>query len=94
MLNDSRKTYGALAPGGWLVRHDFDSSVPWVKVREAIERVGFAEAVVHVEGTEVAFLRKGSERIVSRRVRREDAPGAPVLTARCVVEDSRHPTTN
>src|SRR5271165_1530817 len=29
----------------------------------------------------------------SRRVRREDAPGAPVLTGRCVVEDSTHPTT-
>ena len=31
VLNDSRKTYGALAPGGGLVRHDFDGSVPWVK---------------------------------------------------------------
>src|SRR5208337_4053566 len=29
----------------------------------------------------------------SRRVRREDAPGAPVLTGRCIVEDSMHPTT-
>ena len=29
----------------------------------------------------------------SRRVCREDAPGAPVLTGRCVVEDSTHPTT-
>ena len=59
VLNDSGKVYEALAPGGWLVWHDFDSPVPWVKVREAIERAGFAEAVVHVEGTEVAFLRKG-----------------------------------
>ena len=56
--NDSSKTYEALAPGGWMVWHDFDSPVPWVKVREAIERAGFAEPVVHVEGTEVAFLRK------------------------------------
>ena len=57
-LNDSRKAYDALAPGGWLVWHDFNSPVPWVKVREAIERLGFAEPVVHVEGTQVAFLRK------------------------------------
>src|SRR5262245_41807913 len=60
VLNDSRKTYNALAPGGWLVWHDYNSAVPWVKVREAIERIGFAEPVVHVEGTEVAFLRKGA----------------------------------
>jgi predicted O-methyltransferase YrrM len=58
MQNDSRKAYNALAPGGWLVWHDFNSPVPWVKVREAIEGLGFAEPVVHVEGTEVAFLRK------------------------------------
>ena len=57
-LNDSRKAYEALTPGGWLVWHDFNSPVPWVKVREAIERLGFPEPVVHVEGTEVAFLRK------------------------------------
>ena len=48
-----------MAPGGWLVWHDFNSPVAWVKVREAIERAEFAEVVVHVEGTEVAFLRKG-----------------------------------
>src|SRR5271165_4113821 len=59
VLNDSGKVYEALAPGGWLVWHDFNSPVAWVKVREAIERAGFAEPVVHVEGTEVAFLRKG-----------------------------------
>ena len=40
-LNDSRKAYNALAPGGWLVWHDFNSPTPWVKVREAIERSGF-----------------------------------------------------
>ena len=57
-LNDSRKAYDALTRGGWLVWHDFNSPVPWVKVREAIERLGFAEPVVHVEGTQVAFLRK------------------------------------
>ena len=57
-LNDSRKAYNALLPSGWLVWHDFNSSTPWVKVREAIERLGFAEPVVHIEGTEVALLRK------------------------------------
>ena len=40
VLNDSRKAYDALAPGGWLVWHDFDSPVPWVKVREAVEAAG------------------------------------------------------
>ena len=59
VLNDSRKTYDALAPGGWIVWHDFNSSVAWMKVREAIEAQGFSEPVVHVEGTEVAFLQKG-----------------------------------
>jgi hypothetical protein len=34
------------------------SPVPWVKVREAIESLGFNEPVAHIEGTEVAFLRK------------------------------------
>jgi glycosyltransferase involved in cell wall biosynthesis len=57
-LSDTRRAYDALAPGGWLVWHDFGSPVPWVRVREAIERVGFSEPVVHVEGTQVAFLRK------------------------------------
>ena len=55
-----------LAPGGWLVWHDFNSPVPWVQVREAVERIGFSEEVVHVQGTEVAFLRKG-ERGKERR---------------------------
>ncbi|WP_165235882.1 class I SAM-dependent methyltransferase, partial [Aquisphaera insulae] len=31
-LADSRKAYDALAPGGWLVWHDFGSPVPWVEV--------------------------------------------------------------
>ncbi len=47
------------SPGGWLVWHDFGSAVPWVKVREAVEQLGFSKTVVHVEGTEVAVLRKG-----------------------------------
>jgi predicted O-methyltransferase YrrM len=42
-LNDCGKVYEALAPGGWLVWHDFNSPAPWVKVREAIERAGFTE---------------------------------------------------
>jgi hypothetical protein len=62
ILNDSWKAYDALVPGSWLVWHDFNSPVPWVKVREAIEQIGFAEPDVHVEGTEVAFLRKGDDR--------------------------------
>ena len=66
VLNDSRKAYEALAPGGWLVWHDFDSPVPWVRVREAIERLGFAEPVMHVAGTEVAFLRKQAPAAVAR----------------------------
>jgi len=63
VLNDSGKAYDVREPGGWLVWHDFDSPVPWARVREAVEQIGFAEAVVHVEGTEVAFLRKGEPRI-------------------------------
>jgi len=59
VLNDSRKAYDVLVPGGWLVWHDFGSPVPWVKVREAIEQIGFVEPVVRIEGTEMAFLRKG-----------------------------------
>jgi len=68
VLNDSRKAYDVLVPGGWLVWHDFNSPVPWVQVREAIEQIGFAEAVVHVEGTEVGFLRKGERQ---RRLEQE-----------------------
>jgi glycosyltransferase involved in cell wall biosynthesis len=57
-LADARGAYEALAPGGWLVWHVFDSPLPWVRVREAIERLAFPEPVHHVAGTEVAFLRK------------------------------------
>ena len=76
--NDSRKAYDALAPGGWLVWHDFNSPVPWVRVREAIERLGFSEPVVHVEGTEVAFLRKQAPLPSLGTV---PAPGGPVRVA-------------
>ena len=57
-LNDTRRAYEAIKPGGWLVWHDFNSPVAWVKVREAIERLGLPDPVIHVGGTEVAFLRK------------------------------------
>jgi glycosyltransferase involved in cell wall biosynthesis/tetratricopeptide (TPR) repeat protein len=56
--SDSRKAYAALRPGGCLVWHDFGSSVPWVRVREAVESSGFAEPIHHVTGTGVAFLFK------------------------------------
>jgi glycosyltransferase involved in cell wall biosynthesis len=75
VLNDSRKAYDALAPGGWLVWHDFDSPVPWVRVREAVEQMGFVEEVVHVEGTEVAFLRKGVWPSFGQAEQSRPAPG-------------------
>ena len=58
VTSDTTGAYAALAPGGYLVWHDFDSPVPWIQVREGIERLGLAETVTHVIGTEVAFLRK------------------------------------
>src|SRR5439155_23498659 len=58
VLNDTCKVYEALAPGGLLVWHDFNSPVAWVQVRPALERAGLAEAVYHVEGTQVAILHK------------------------------------
>lgn len=58
VASDTRQAYDALAPGGWLVWHDFGSPHPWIEVREAIERAGLPEPVHHVAGTEVAFLRK------------------------------------
>lgn len=58
VTSDTRNVYDVLAPGGWLVWHDFDSPHAWIRVREAIERLGLAEPVYHVAGTEVAFLRK------------------------------------
>jgi glycosyltransferase involved in cell wall biosynthesis/tetratricopeptide (TPR) repeat protein len=57
-LSDTRRAYDALGPGGWLVWHDFDSPMPWVRVREAIDRLGLPDLVLHVAGTQVAFLRK------------------------------------
>jgi glycosyltransferase involved in cell wall biosynthesis len=75
-LNDTRRSYEAIRPGGWLVWHDFGSPVPWVRVREAVERLALPDPVIHVAGTEVAFLRKQaplqaprSQRAASRPVR-------------------------
>jgi glycosyltransferase involved in cell wall biosynthesis len=75
-LNDTRRAYEAISPGGWLVWQDFHSPVPWVKVREAIERLALPDPVIYIAGTEVAFLRKQaplpaprSQRPQSRSVR-------------------------
>ena len=35
--------------------------MPWVRVCEEVEQARFAEAVEHVEGTMVAFLRKAGD---------------------------------
>jgi glycosyltransferase involved in cell wall biosynthesis/GT2 family glycosyltransferase len=59
VVHDSRAVYETLSPGGWLVWHDLDNPAPWVEVRRAIEQLGFREVVRHVDGTMVAFLRKG-----------------------------------
>jgi glycosyltransferase involved in cell wall biosynthesis len=94
VVNDSRKAYEALAVGGWLVWHDFGSAVSWVKVRGAVESIGFEESVVHVEGTEVAFLRKGSgewrvaEEVASGEWRVAGGERDSRRDDRCVFEDS------
>ena len=75
-LNDSRRAYHALKPGGWLVWHDFNSPVAWVKMREAIERSGLPDPVIHVGGTEVAFLRKQVAAARSACATGAEPPGA------------------
>jgi glycosyltransferase involved in cell wall biosynthesis/SAM-dependent methyltransferase len=60
VFSDSLRVYDVLRPGGYLVWHDFGSTTPWVEVHQALEHLPFAEAIVHVEGTQVAFLRKES----------------------------------
>jgi glycosyltransferase involved in cell wall biosynthesis/tetratricopeptide (TPR) repeat protein len=89
VVNDSRKSYEALAAGGWVVWHDFGSAVPWVKVRGAIESIGFEEPVVQVEGTEVAFLRKGSGEWQVANGERNSTRDDP-----CVIEDTQPAETN
>ena len=68
---DTANVYRATAPGGVITWHDFDSPVPWVEVRAAIERARFPEPVYHVAGTEVAFL-----------VKRDPAAAVPVRPPR------------
>jgi hypothetical protein len=41
--------------------HDVGHPLQWVEVREAIEQAEFAETVEHIDGTMVAFLRKGGQ---------------------------------
>jgi glycosyltransferase involved in cell wall biosynthesis len=91
--HDSRAAYAAMAPGGWLVWHDMDNPVPWVRVREAIERAGFAETVEHIEGTLVAFLRKGGGPLdASEQSRPPMSPGAaPHRPLRIVWEGPQAP---
>lgn len=57
--SDSLATYHALRPGGFLVWHDVPSSVPWVKVEEALTALAFPERIHKIAGTQVAFLIKG-----------------------------------
>jgi hypothetical protein len=54
--SDTLKIYRELSPSGCITWHDFNSLVPWVEVRKALERLDFAETVYHVIGTQVAFL--------------------------------------
>jgi glycosyltransferase involved in cell wall biosynthesis/tetratricopeptide (TPR) repeat protein len=61
VLADTCKVYQALRPGGWLVWHDFASSVPWVEVNRALAHLQFAEPICHVAGTGVAFLQKSED---------------------------------
>jgi glycosyltransferase involved in cell wall biosynthesis len=57
-LNDCRRAYQALTPGGWLVWHHFGSTIPRTQACAAIEGWELSEPVIHIAGTEVAFLRK------------------------------------
>jgi len=58
VLNDSLKTYEALSLNGYLTWHDFNSTTPWVEVRQALEQTNFDETIYYVIGTQVAFLQK------------------------------------
>ncbi len=74
VLSDSLSVYDVLRPGGWIVWHDFTSSVNWVEVRRALERLRFDEPVVHVAGTAVAFLRKQDGSGVAKDTAKEIVP--------------------
>jgi glycosyltransferase involved in cell wall biosynthesis/Flp pilus assembly protein TadD/predicted O-methyltransferase YrrM len=75
VLADTLNVYRELSPGGCIVWHDFNSKTEWVQVRQALEQAKLPEPIVHVEGTEVAFLLKqGSEvRGQKSEVRRQQA---------------------
>jgi glycosyltransferase involved in cell wall biosynthesis/tetratricopeptide (TPR) repeat protein len=73
VLADTCKVYQALRPGGWLVWHDFGSSVPWVEVNRALAHLQFVEPISHVTGTTVAFLQKSKEPGASVRFKAEVA---------------------
>src|SRR5207248_5914986 len=61
VLADTRNVYRELSPGGCIVWHDFNSQTEWVQVRQALEQAKLPESILHVEGTEVAFLLKASQ---------------------------------
>jgi glycosyltransferase involved in cell wall biosynthesis len=79
--SDTLKAYQQLSPGGYLVWHDYESLVDWVEVRPALEAIDFAETVVHVAGTGVAFLQKGigvrAPQVVSTLDKRREVISAP-----------------
>jgi len=43
------------------VWHDYDSPVPWVEVKQALERLTFGETLQARAGTQVAFLFKAHQ---------------------------------
>jgi hypothetical protein len=72
--SDSLKAYQELSPNGFMIWHDFNSAVPWVQVRQAIEQIRFPEIIYHVAQTEVAFLQK---HIVSSGCQSQIVPISP-----------------
>ena len=58
VTSDTLNVLEVLRPGGWIVWHDFTSSVRWVEVRRALEHIRFEDQILHVTGTAVAFMRK------------------------------------
>ncbi len=91
VLSDTCNVYDILRPGGLLVWHDFTSTADWVEVRRALERLRFAEPVVHVAGTAVAFLRKAAATGGPPVAVQERQAGRPSLRAGRQVEYLPHP---
>src|SRR5262249_10029216 len=58
VLSDTQKVYAALREGGVIIWHDFDSPTPWVHVRQALAQANLPETILHVAGSQVAFLFK------------------------------------